>query len=439
MTEARRAIADARQYQLDPSIQKAAQINTLLTILDLVCCVQSHNRAEVLEKSAAMQSLMDSQSLLAPSNDEGYLGVPIDHSSSGQLHTSTGGIFRKTADGRDQLVFSWIHRRDLYCLGYYLSGVAHSMHNERKSRYFLQEGIKLTRGIYLPDSCQHLPITDHILESLQQYEPHPESISGPGALNAWRILIDWHARLQQAFIHCCQADWSAARTALSSLEQTASDSTLGDVTHRMRLVIFLSGTIDQGEGQIDSALASYQSPDLALPKTCLVNDSHTDIAIVAALNSLLIIREASHPQHFLFEIIVAQLEPLCNAHESKDITTAFTLIRGLAVGEGNVNRTQWIRRALNMAKAISNQQLMAISMNAFTNAFASDSLDGQALKAHHAAMRTAERARSALWECTADGMLATLLEKQGKNVEAAEVRGRIEELRPRLPEDLRGD
>ncbi|KAF2491864.1 hypothetical protein BU16DRAFT_530287 [Lophium mytilinum] len=441
MIEAQRAIADARQYQLDRSVQGLTQIMALLSILDVVCSIQNKKRDDILEKMNTMHQFMDRRNPTKgteQTSDEGFLGVPIDHSSSGQLHASTGGIFRKTADGRDQLVFAWFHHRDIYCLGYYLSGVAASLNNEKKSMYFLQEGIKLIRGVYLPSSCQHLPVTDHILESLQQHEAHPESISEMSSLTNWRTLMDWHIRLQLAFHSCNRADWQAARNTQTFLQQTAGHSSLGDAMYRERLAVYLGGAIDQGAGQLDSALRSYQSDILALPEAALVNDPNTDIAILAALNTLLIIREPSHPQHVQFGYLMTQLEPFCSHHKSGDIVAAFQLIRGCIDNARTVNSTTYIKTALKNARGVSNQQLTCMAMAAFTFQFATDRLDEGAVKAHEACQKVAVRAQSKLWECTADGMLATLLEKLGNGQQAAVVRTEIEELRESLPEDLRG-
>ncbi|KAF2810880.1 uncharacterized protein BDZ99DRAFT_441490 [Mytilinidion resinicola] len=420
MVEAQRAIADARQYQLDQSVLGLTQIMTLLSLLDVVCSLQSHRKEEILEKTMAMHQFLDKPDLAEQRKDEGFLGVPIERSSSGQLHISSGGIFRKTADGRDQLVFAWVCRRDVYCLGYYLSGVATSLYYERQPITYLQEAIKLIRG------------------SLVQHEAHPESISGMSSLTNWRTLIDWYLRLQLAFYFCSRADWPAARNTQIFLQLTASHCSLGDAIHRERLATYLGGAIDQGAGRLDSALRSYQSDILALPDTALVNDPSTDVAILAALNTLLIIREPSHPQHFQFGLLMAQLGPFCTSHRSRGIVAAFQLIKGCIDNDRTVNSTTYIQTAMHTAKTISNQQLTCMAFAAFTLHFATGRLDGDAVRAHEAFPKLAVRARSKLWECTANGMLATLLEKRGNGQEAAAIRREIEELRESLPEDLRG-
>jgi len=146
--QAQRAIASARSLQLETSIRDLGQIVALLDFLDLACSLQHYIPDQALAKMATMQAIMD-QAVLPNKDkdmDNGTFTVLLDRSSGGQLTASTGGIFQRTVDGRDRLTFSWIHRRDLYSLAYYLSGVTSQFKHEGKAENYLREGLKLIRG-----------------------------------------------------------------------------------------------------------------------------------------------------------------------------------------------------------------------------------------------------------------------------------------------------
>ncbi|KAJ9641976.1 hypothetical protein H2199_005191 [Coniosporium tulheliwenetii] len=121
--QAQRAIAAARSYQLQMTAQELGHFVTLLDFIDLACCLQQYNPEQATVKMQAMQASMDRISDEMGSTDDGSFSVLIERSSGGQATTSTGGIFQRTADGRDMLTFTWLRKLDLYLLGYYLSGV----------------------------------------------------------------------------------------------------------------------------------------------------------------------------------------------------------------------------------------------------------------------------------------------------------------------------
>lgn len=64
------------------------------------------------------------------------------------MTTTTGGIFSKSKDGRDELVFSWLRDKDLNGLGYYLSGLTALSYDNHGPKY-LTEGWRYTQGTRL--------------------------------------------------------------------------------------------------------------------------------------------------------------------------------------------------------------------------------------------------------------------------------------------------
>lgn len=422
--QAQRAIASARSLQLETSVKDLGQIVALVDFLDLACSLQHYIPDQALAKMATMQAIMD-QAVLPNKDkdmDNGTFTVLLDQSSGGQLTASTGGIFQKTADGRDQLTFSWLHRRDLYSLAYYLSGVTSHLKNEVKAENYLREGLKLIR------------------ESFDLRESAPESVTSASNRMTWRTVIDWHMRLHLAFMCCSRADWSSAETALESLRQTAANTSIDSSGTLMRFATYLGGVIEQGKGLTASALSTYQSSMLSLPNSNVrTSDARTDVSILAAMNSLLVIRDVSHPQHHLAESLLAGIEPLCLTHPNKNIVSAFHLIKATTNSKDSIVKTkQCIQSALQAAKSISNQQLLCISMNLMTAMFFTDIVGEQAEKSAKAGRLLAKRCKDDLWICVADGMLADTLEKHGKMQEAQVVRQEMMELKDKLPHNLTG-
>ena len=266
----------------------------------------------------------------------------------------------------------------------------------------------------------------------------PESVASASSRMTWRTVIEWHMRLHLAFMSCSRADWSSAETALESLRETATNTSIDSSGTLARFATYLSGVIEQGKGSTASALSTYQSPTLSLPNSNVrTSDARTDVSILAAMNSLLIIREVSHPQHHLAENLLTGIEPLCLTHPNKSIVSAFHLIKATTNSKDSIVKTkQCIKSALQAAKSISNQQLLCISMNLMTAMFFTDIMGEQAEKSAKAGRLLAKRCKDDLWICVADGMLVDTLEKHGKVQEAQVVRQEMLELKDKLPHNL---
>ena len=157
IVDAQRAIASARAQQLNAIMKDVPQLNVLVLFLDLVCSLDPYDQKASMPKMQEMQKFLDNESCKAKiSPIEDAFSVPIEGVSAGSLVLETGGVFSKSADGRDSLVFSWLARTDVYALAFLLSGVAvrYKNHNNRnKTEVFLLEGLKVTDGmlVFLQD------------------------------------------------------------------------------------------------------------------------------------------------------------------------------------------------------------------------------------------------------------------------------------------------
>jgi hypothetical protein len=223
------------------------------------------------------------------------------------------------------------------------------------------------------------------------------------------------------------------------MPQDAESESLG---HRRRWTTYLTGVIEQGSGNLHAALVAFQDPSLALPTlpTTRAFDSQNDLCLLAALNTLLIIRSPSHPQHYLAESIMAALEPLIlphpHQHPNKAIVSSIFLLKSI-LGNLLTNKKQYLQTALNNARSLNNAQLLAVAMNALTSMFFKDIVGSQTDKSSATAMVLSKRAESNLWRAVANGLMANTLEMQGKAREAEHSRSEGERLVESLPEGVK--
>ncbi|KAF2146126.1 uncharacterized protein K452DRAFT_219688 [Aplosporella prunicola CBS 121167] len=418
--QAQRAIASARSLQLQLSTRELGQIVALLDLVDLACNLRTYKPDQAVAKMRDMQAIMDSAVNGDNGRDDGSFAILIQRTTGGQTTASTGGIFRKYADGRDMLTVSWMRRRDLWTLGYFVSGVTALLKNptEDKAESYLREGLKLTR------------------ESLNKPDLTPVSVQGACERMEWHLLLDWHLRMHQAFLACNKSDWRSARSHIASLSNTIPQPFNEQRKSMERFVTYLNGVVEQGTGNIEAALEQFQ---LLRNYRSTGRDAQADLSILASMNSLLILRDPRHPKHDQADDLLRSLEPQCLTHPSKSIISAFYLLRAISHSKESsiIKMKQCIQQALHAAKSVSNNQLLCISMNYMTAMFFTNIIGEQAEKSAKAGRSLAKRAGNSLWTCVADGMLAGTYDKHGNVEGAAWTRHEAEQLIPTLPEPLK--
>lgn len=422
--QAQRAIASARSLQLQLTMNELGQIVALLDLIDLACNLQSYKPDRAVAKMRDLQAIMDSAvNGDGKSRDDGTFSVLIYRHPNPQLTGMTGGIFQRDADGRDRLSISWMRRRDLWMLGYYLSGVTALLKNptENKAESYLKEGLKLTREtLTVPDRC-------------------PISISGASARMEWHRALDWHFRLYQCFMACNKADWKTARTHLAALDQAApmfSDDRRPSMT---RFAIYLNGVIEQGIGNTDAALSHFRMLYATTATIPGQRSAQADLSVLAIMNTLLMIRSPIHPMHSEAEGLLQRIESHCQSHPNQSMVSAFELLKATTQGKDTsiIKMKQCIQKALHAAKAVTNNQLLCICMNYMTAAFFTNIIGEQTEKSAKAGRVLARRAGDRLWQCVADNMLADTYEKRGDIQEAAQPRQEAQALLSYLPAPLR--
>ncbi|KAF2179111.1 hypothetical protein K469DRAFT_674812 [Zopfia rhizophila CBS 207.26] len=422
--QAQRAIGAARSLQLQTSVQQLGQIVMLIDYLDLSCSLK-HGAPDV-EKMKALQIKVDTLQKNANGKsgpDIHNFSVLIERSSGGNTTDTTGGIFRKSADGRDELNFSWLSNEDLYALTYYISGLTSLLHNHDRGLSYLQEGLKLNR--------------DNLRLERSATGTIPASINR----SSWRITLDWQYRFVLGLLACKQEDWLTAETTLVSLRNQLGNTPFNNTGSFNHLVTYLSGTLDQGRGSIDQALATYGAPVFALPDAGVTfSDFNTDIAILATMNRLLIVRHPAHAEHFLTALLFSQLEPLCANHPNQIFAGAFRILRALTTSEDSINRQKTlISNALSAAQKLQNQQFTTICLTYMTSKFFADTIGDQAIKGARAARSVAKQSRNALWRAVACGLCINTFQRHGLLEDAAHVQREFEAICDKLPPPLKGE
>ncbi|KAK0661753.1 hypothetical protein DIS24_g2348 [Lasiodiplodia hormozganensis] len=420
--QAQRSIASARSLQLQLTMEELGPIVALLDLIDLACNLQSYKPDQAVAKMRDLQAIMDSAVNGDNSKDDGTFSVLVHRPPSVQLTGTTGGIFQRNGDGRDRLSLAWMRKRDLWMLGYYLSGVTALLKNpiEDKAESYLKEGLKLTK------------------ESLAAPDPNPMSIHGASVCMEWHRALDWHFRLYQCFMACNKADWKTARTHLTALDQAAPMFSEDRRPSMSRFAIYLDGVIEQGSGNTQAALGHFRML-WATNVTPMQHTAQSDLSILAIMNTLLIIRSPSHPMHADAEGLLQKIEGQTLTHPNLSMRSACQLLKATTKGKDSsiVKMKQCIQQALHAAKAVANNQLLSICMNYMTAAFFTNIIGEQTEKSAKAGRVLAKRAGDRLWQCVADSMLADTYEKRGDVQQAFQPRQEAEALLPYLPAPLR--
>jgi hypothetical protein len=145
--QVQRAIASARSYQLQSSVANLVQVWTLLDFIDLSCSLLQSSPEEAAKKNTTIQQLMDNLMESSSWSDDGTFAIPL--ATQGSVMTgTTNGIFQKSKDGKDCVVFAWLNKRDLYTLSFLLSGIASQLKSstDHKSEKYMNEGVKMIKG-----------------------------------------------------------------------------------------------------------------------------------------------------------------------------------------------------------------------------------------------------------------------------------------------------
>ncbi|KKZ63252.1 hypothetical protein EMCG_02457 [[Emmonsia] crescens] len=409
--QAQRALATARSYQLDNKVLDIPQISTMIQIMDICCSLLEYDVKQSSEKLQIMQKVMDQRIDDPHWQNDGSFSVPLTHKTMSPSAVEPTDILQ-VENGNVLLTLRWLPEHDLYALCYFLSSVTLTAKNSQdghKSEKYLSEGLKMIRSNF--KSPQEIP----------------ESLASATARIEWRRALYCNMLLQLIFLACARTDWALARQTLKELQSTASE--LGDnIDEATRcLMEYASGIIYQGTGDLNAALATFQLPIFALNQSTSKsarNDPRRDTAILAALNSALILRDPSRPSHShsAASKILSRVEPYCNVSPNKYIQAAYFLISATTHTESTIQTKHDLHHSLQAATAISNSQVTCIALTFMSWKYFRGVVGEQSEKSAKAARAMARKADDKLWISVTEDLLAATLDSQGKSGEARATR-----------------
>lgn len=440
--QANHAIATARSLQLKPNItNRIPQIWALLDFVDLACSLLQSNPEEAKAKMAVMARLLDELWEKVNWADDGALFVPLGQNHDRKLTESTNGIFERDQAGDDKIILQWLSKHDLYAVGYAISATASLLRatNDSKAYEYVVSGLKWMKDDFKPSSIDKPAIN-----------PASSSLSSATARTNWRQRMEWYFRMQLSFVYCCQLKWDSSSKIVEHLKSGLAKLDTTNPEDFKRWIKYLEATIAQGTGDLDKALAIYQSPIFMLPDlpaNRLPTAQH-DLAILASLNQLLILLPQ---QSFLVDTILAALEPIALDHHHKSIISATWFVKTLVDNEETktiMGRKQVLQHSLQAARKMGNQQLLARCMALMNIFFFRNIVGEQAHKSMRTGFVLAQRNEGeahdeggytggGLWTAVAGNMYADLLERQGALKDAEKLRDETEAVVEALPEKVK--
>ncbi|KAL5047833.1 hypothetical protein BDW71DRAFT_196578 [Aspergillus fruticulosus] len=421
--QAQRAIAVARSHQLNDELRHVPQLTTLVEIVDICCSLLEYDVNQSAQKLKVLQDLMDERLNDSNWRVDGSFSIPLSGKSAGPSSIDTGDILQ-VQSGTLLLSFSWLPQHDVYALCYFLSSITLSCknsHDGRKAEKFLQEGVRMLKG------------------NFQQPQEITESLASANRRVEWRRALFCNLLIQQIFLACGRTDWDFASRTLKELRQEVQ-SFGDDLPDTMQCLIqYAAGTIAQSTGDLETALTAFQSPLFSLSgfnKTAR-NDPHRDLAILATINIVLILSNPAHPSHSHLPALLATLESFCRASPNKYIQAAYFLLCATTNTESTIQTKQNLQQALQAATAISNSQIICMTLTFMSWKYFRGVVGEQAEKSARAGRAMAGKASDRLWVSVTDDMLAETLERQGKGEEATSVREEGYRVMTNLPPALR--
>lgn len=238
-----------------------------------------------------------------------------------------------------------------------------------------------------------------------------------------------YVRIHLALLLCSRAQWTAAYSQLEDLRQKLHDSSMAKAEPISSLVQYLAGVIAQGLGNFDAALSIFQSPAFNLDTNAIKEPNNSaqhiqhDLAILANLNTILILRSRSSPQRTTIKDILSKIEPYCLSSSNKNMHSALNLIKATSIEEESMIGTKrYLEQALTTARTLPNQQLTCLALNVLAWKFLRGVVGEQAEKGARAGVNVATKTDNSLWISVSKGMLADALEVQGKTAEAKATR-----------------
>ena len=421
LEQAQRAIAAARSLQLQVTAKELGSFGTLLDLIDIASGIAIGN-PDRTKADALVVSILDKDRENGSSGN-GIFTVLIERSFGGNLTFDTGGVFRKNAERKDELVFSWLPMDDLRALCFYISALDSHLH--QKGMHYMNEAHQRFR-----ESAKGRTITGI-----------------PPAVACARIecnlVLDWYSMFAIGLMACSHDDHTTVSNVLGELRKRISLPPYKNEAAFTRTLAYLTSINDQSNGALDSALQASSIPELSIPeKGQATTPARTDIALLASLNRLLILRNPNHVLHSHTDTLLEQIKPLCEDHPNQYIRTAFRLVhtfQGEAAAISHQKNT--VQRAVGIARQVGdktqNFEFLAMIMCYFVARFFADSVGEKSIQAVLAARSQAIKNRRPVWKAVAAGLCMNTYRRHGLMDKAADAEREFESARVLLPIGLR--
>lgn len=445
ISEAQRALAIARGQQSAGVTSNIPQLDGMILFADLACTLDPYNQNDSKAKVLALTQFFDQTRNHPAWKTDGSFVVHTNTTTPTHIADDTGGILTRSNNGFIQLTFSWLSSLDGQMLAFMLNAMA--VHGKNgvdghKAEAFLKEASVMLEETNLINTA-----------------PKPDSLKVANARVRWQNTLRCHLLLQLAFAYSERAAWTEAKTTFHLLRKR-----INELEPDFKAVLsvpfqYLEAVMLHGMGHLDKALKTYQSPVLAIPKSQSSSYSplQESFAILAAFNTLLIIRPPSHPSHHLSASLLASLTTYfpssinphhppapTPANSNHHLSSAYHLLLTLypSAPSSNGDQTpllhakQHLQAALSHARISTNPALLTFIFNYMHAHFFRQQVSEQAIKSATAARTTAFDAGSALWGCVADGILSETLEYNGDAPGAAKYKAEGLKMKARLPRAL---
>ena len=224
-------------------------------------------------------------------------------------------------------------------------------------------------------------------------------------------------RLHLAFVLCMRSEWDRALRHLNDFHDIAQAWSCMPASLDC-LSRLLKATCLQGTGYVDDALILYDG----LVNNESLDPSHIvqDISRIAALDSILILRNTPHPGHASTRALFDHLSTDCATHPNRQIQAAYHLVHSTLLESSTIiGRKQTLQSALNAAKASQSNTSLCIALSLMHWYFFRDQVNDQAEKSARAAQNMAGKVENNIWVSATAGILGDHLEAAGRPVEAS--------------------
>ena len=433
-----RALAKARQLQLNPEVAENAQLQLLIELIDLCSSVQAYELPQVEQKLKCMQQSMYEVLEKADWQDDGMMRVPVSRRSMNGVLMQDGGVLTEKA-GIIYLCFRWLLKCDIETLGYLISATSISYKNGAdggKAGKYLEEGF------------------DRLCAIRNDEKKARTSSAQLQNASTQRAALECHFLVEKAFLMCAKGSWTAAHETLANLEEVARSHNISLPLDLRAVAQYLNGIIHQGTGDLDEAIAIFQAPIFALlpsratseasaPKQSThalerpESEALSRLALLAQLNTAFIIHTTNGPRYPSLQSLISTLEKHIQLSSNRQLQAAYSLLLATLSDSSVLKQKQFLGNALSTAQAIGNAQITALALVLMSEKFFNGVVGDQAVKCARAASHQAKRVGDPLWMAVTLRMEAQCMETQGKVGEASRLTRESERLRADLPDRLK--